>query len=48
MEENKPKESRLSEEGMQMIFEMRKRAKAKGPSQPDQGIPLQPHVTPNT
>jgi hypothetical protein len=50
MEAGKPKKSRLSEAGIQVIFEMMDRAKAKGPSYPDQKIqaPKPPHQKPNT
>ena len=50
MKEDKPKNSGLSEAGLQVIFEMMDRAKAKGPSYPDQKIqaPKPPHQKPNT
>jgi hypothetical protein len=50
MKEDKPRNSGLSEAGIQVIFEMMHRAKAKGPSYPDQKIqaPKPPHQKPNT
>ena len=50
MEEIKLKKSGLSEAGIQMIFEMREQAKAKGPSHPVPKIlaPDPPHQKPNT
>ena len=50
MEEIKSKKSGLSEAGIQMIFEMRDQAKAKGSPHPVQKIlaPDPPHQKPNT
>jgi len=50
MKEDTPRNSGLSEAGIQVIFEMMNRAKAKGPSYPDQKIqaPKPPHQKPNT
>ena len=50
MEEMKPKKSSLSEAGIQMIFEMRDEAKAKGSPHLVQKIlaPDPPHQKPNT
>ena len=50
MEEMKPKKNSLSEAGIQMIFEMRGEAKAKGSPHPVQKIlaPDPPHQKPNT